>query len=379
MRLEAEDVNNTNYANSNAISRYNNKSNKNFNSINQNSAALKNTNAHNDLKTRRPLRDIKQFSSAENAQIKRNFQNSFGNNAKNISSNPSRDKNGHRTRNSSQPMSEQAKKQNTRTFDSSDAQKLIKLRRIRKIRNFTLIAATLLIISIIAVFTVYEFLFVIKDVEVNGLTKYDESEIMEIADTVEGKNLYSFNVAQVQDKLVFYFPYLRTVDINRVIPDTVVYNVSEETPMYYTQVYGEYFIMNSELKVLGSITEEDAKSQSLIYLKLPEVKKAVAGRAIVLSDSRNERYIRDVTADVCSSQFYENINIIDLRDKFNITMVYDEKYRLIFGSSENIDIKLQTAGQIFLDPLFQNGNKAIVDLNDITASSVIIDNQIDLS
>ena len=56
----------------------------------------------------------------------------------------------------------------------------------------------------------------------------------------------------------------------------------------------------------------------------------------------------------------------------------DGKYKLLFGDVNVIDTKLRLAIAVLEDELFQSDNKASVDLTDLSATSVIIDNQLDL-
>ena len=70
--------------------------------------------------------------------------------------------------------------------------------------------------------------------------------------------------------------------------------------------------------------------------------------------------------------------MVDLRSAYDISMSCDGKYKLIFGDASVMETKLRLAVAVLEDTLVESDNKASVDLTDLSATSVIIDNQLDL-
>ena len=57
-------------------------------------------------------------------------------------------------------------------------------------------------------------------------------------------------------------------------------------------------------------------------------------------------------------------------------MVAEEKYKLEFGSYDDFEIKVRLAAAVLEDPYFSGGNKAEINLEDTSKTSVRINNQL---
>ena len=67
-----------------------------------------------------------------------------------------------------------------------------------------------------------------------------------------------------------------------------------------------------------------------------------------------------------------------MTDDFKTVMVALGRYKLDFGSQDDLGVKLKLAEAILEDPIFNPENKAVIDLSDTAKTSVIIDNQLEL-
>lgn len=255
--------------------------------------------------------------------------------------------------------------------------------RQKKIRSkaFRAVSAALMlaVLTVTAFAVIYETLFGIESITVTGLTKYKESVVIEASGLSPGDKLWSFSASRTEAAITLACPYIKSVKVRRIIPNAVVLGVSEDSALYYADILGERFILNADCKVLALTSTDTMPSGGLIKLKLPEVRRAIAGRALVYKESWPEKYVSECLAAASSSGLFDRLNMIDLRNRSNLVMTSDSKYLLILGTVENADIKLLTAEKILEDELFSTDNKASIDLTNIKESSVIIDNQLDLS
>lgn len=250
------------------------------------------------------------------------------------------------------------------------------LRRSKFVRAVFLMCMMFILISVLTAF-IYEVFFKITEIKIVGLTKYSEKQIISASGTDIGKHLYSFNSREAAENITMYYPYIESVTITRSAPDKVIFTVVEETAYFYASIFGEYYLFSESMRVLGA-APSDFSGEGLIKLKLPLVNYAVAGSDIGFLEIKNEKYIKTAASETISSPMLGRINIIDLRDKYNMTMVADNKYRLIFGTVDSVLLKLKLAEKVFQDTIFTTGNKAIVDLTKLNETSVIIDNTISL-
>lgn len=255
-------------------------------------------------------------------------------------------------------------------------EKARRARRFRKLRD-----AVISFVLIIAVFGVmcvfvYRLLFVISNISAEGNETYSSENIVAASGVGEGDHLYSFRSSVVGSIIKHRCPQIVDVDVTRRAPSTITFNVTEEKCMYYADFYGEYRAVSESLRVLFSLSAEEAENSELIYLKLPAVQSAVAGERAEFATLKNDSYIYDVVSAVADSELSERVGMIDLRSKYDIKLACDGKYLLTLGEAESVDTKLRIARSVLDDDMFKNDDKARIDLSDLSKTSVVVDNQI---
>ena len=221
----------------------------------------------------------------------------------------------------------------------------------------------------------YKSVFVVKNVEITGDTSYSEEELVKASGLDEKPNLYSFSASDAALSVRFYCPRVSAVSFERKIPNKVEMTVSEEKAVYYTEICGDIYGISDTLRVLDKLSYE--QTAGLIKLRLQTVSRAVSGDSIRLYSDRAENFLKSVIGYLNSSALKQKLTVIDLRNDFNIVMIAEDKYKLVFGSQDDFEIKLRLATVTLEDDVFKSGSKALINLEDTTKTSVIIDNQLD--
>lgn len=220
----------------------------------------------------------------------------------------------------------------------------------------------------------YKSIFVVKNVEIVGNTSYSEEQLIKASGLDGQPGLYSFSAGEAADSVRFYCPRISTVEIERKIPNKVEMTVAEDRAVYYVEIGGELFGISDSLRVMDKISRE--QTAGLIKLRLQTVSKAVSGEYIKLYFERAETFLKSVIKYLESSALKQKLTVIDLRNDFNIVMIADDRYKLVFGSQDDFEIKLRLAAVTLEDEVFRSGSKALINLEDTTKTSVIIDNQL---
>ena len=244
-------------------------------------------------------------------------------------------------------------------------------RAARKFLSFIIISAAVVALTMIS----YKLFFVVSAVNVDGAVSYTPREIVEAAGLDEPKNLFSFSSRVAGDSIRFYCPRISKTDFDRTIPNKVNIEVEEESARYYAEIYGDYYGISDSLRVVEKLSEEECAG--LIKLKLQQVKYAVSGGKIALVSERAQNFLEELASRLDSSPLKEKLTQIDLRNDFNVVMVAQNKYKLLFGTQDEFDIKIRLAVAMLEDDIFKGGSKAIINLEDTTKTSVIIDNQLE--
>ena len=221
----------------------------------------------------------------------------------------------------------------------------------------------------------YKFLFVASAISVNGDTSYSVEEIAAASGLDKKPNLYSFSSSEAVSSLMFYCPRITKAAISRTIPNKVVISVVEEEPSYYAEIYGDIYAVSDSLRVMGKIKAED--TAGLIRLRLQAVKSAVAGEKLQLVSERAQSFLEHATSYVAETSLKSKLTQMDLRSDFNTVMIAEDKFKLVFGTQEDFEIKVRLAVATLEDDMFKTGTKALINLQDTTKTSVIIDNQLE--
>lgn len=223
--------------------------------------------------------------------------------------------------------------------------------------------------------TSYKLFFVVSAVSINGETSYTEEEIVKATGLDSKPNLYSFSSKDALRALSFFCPRITEAKIDRTMPDKVTITVTEEKPAYYAEIYGDLFAISESLKVMDKISP--AEAEGLIRLRLQDVASAVSGSPLTLVSERAQVFLEEALSYISNSPLKSKLTQIDLRNDFNTVMIAEDKFKLVFGTQEDFEIKVRLAAATLEDEMFKTGSRALVNLQDTSKTSVIIDNQLD--
>ena len=221
----------------------------------------------------------------------------------------------------------------------------------------------------------YKFLFVASAVTVSGDTSYTEEEIVAASGLDKKPNLYSFSASEAAKSLMFYCPRITKAEISRTMPNKVRISVVEEKPSYYAEIYGDIYAISDSLRVMGKIGADE--TSGLIRLRLQTVESAVSGEKLKLVSERAQSFLEHATSYISESPLKSKLTQMDLRSDFNTVMVAQDKYKLVFGTQDDFEIKVRLAVATLEDDMFKTGTRALINLQDTTKTSVIIDNQLE--
>lgn len=241
-----------------------------------------------------------------------------------------------------------------------------------KLLTFLVTASFVLLLTL---YVLYAYVFVVDFVEVSGNARYTSEQILSACGINVGDKLYDLPVDldELAERLMKKFPYIEAVDVGRVIPNRVVITVTEDTAEFAAEIYGEYVLLSEGLRVLEI---SDVKPEAdFIRLVLPEVKNAVEGECIEFKTDMFNVASTAATA-VCSEAMRSGTTVLDISDRFGIWIGYEDRYKLMIGDINDIELKLTIAFEMMKNEIFAGGNKGTIYLENTGSPSVIIDNSI---
>lgn len=224
----------------------------------------------------------------------------------------------------------------------------LKLRSKNKRREFGrkifYVAVGASLTALIAVVCVVVF-FGLKNVEIRGNNRYTEEQILEACGFSASDNLFGVNLSKIERDIIKKYPYISKVTFKRVLPSTLIISVTEDAPSYCAEIYGDYFLLSSDLRIISKhdIYEDiEVLDMSVIYLKLPQVERAVQGERIVFDKKSNYDHIIDFLTLLRNHEIYSRTDCIDASDRYHLVLYTNEsRNKIDIGTSENLDTKIK--------------------------------------
>ena len=220
----------------------------------------------------------------------------------------------------------------------------------RSTEELILVVGLVFFLVAVLVFLCGYLFFKAKDIRIEGNSLYDSASILREAGITPEDNLFSVNESVLQAKLTVTFPYIRKITVTRKLPTTIIIRVEEDSPLFYTEILGDYFLLSSSLRVLEraeSAEDFTTDMQGLLPVKIPQIKRAIVGNELVFPRDATYRYMTDLLSALGGTPFYGRIDTVDVSEKFNIRLyLNDAKICVSIGGTEDLEAKLTFLSKI---------------------------------
>lgn len=275
-------------------------------------------------------------------------------------------------------MKKAEKKQDTEydLYDDVDGgfRRLRQKNSARHIRQRIYYAVALLLLLSIFIIGVIAIFFRVSEIKVKGDMPYTEKEIVKASGIEKGSNIYLVDKDEVQNRIVYEYPYISAVDVERNLPGEIDLNVAAHTPDYYIEIGAEYFVVSRELRVLeriSTIEELENKYPEAINVKVDDVKKAVVGSNIEFVTRSYFDSAKNFLGILYDNEIKEGVTSVDFTDRFNIYVIYDHRLKANLGNGEESRLKLKFMYEIVKD---LGDARGTIDIKDVETGYVLLNN-----
>lgn len=230
-------------------------------------------------------------------------------------------------------------------------------KRRKKVRRNRIIFASfisLLIVLTTVLVLSLTVLFPIDTITVNGTSRYDNAQIIQVSGVVKGENLFLTSTQKAQENITVQLPYISKAVVTRKLPSTIVIDITGTTADFCYKTTGGYALTDSDSKVL-EIVNADALPQNIAVIKTNAAFVAEVGQIVAVNDSDNEEQkktdekelelLRMVLKSVKESGI-QDITEIDITSSSSIFLVYQDRFRLNLGTTNELTYKLKSAVEI---------------------------------
>ena len=211
----------------------------------------------------------------------------------------------------------------------------------RRRRRSTSAAVYIPIAALLVIFlTVYgssAFMKIIR-IEVDGTSRYSRAEIVAAAGIAPGENIILVDTVSVKQRIYRELPYISLVEVTRSMPDTIIIEVRESTPLAAVSIGKRTAVIDSAGKVLH-LTDE--AQTDLIEVRGVSALEAIAGSIMKVGpdDESKLRYMIQILTAVEDAGMSADITYLDITSISNISIDFLER-RVLLGSPEELEDKL---------------------------------------
>lgn len=217
----------------------------------------------------------------------------------------------------------------------------------------------------------------VKDIAVNGNTRYDEEAIVSISGIRVGQSIFSVNERKAEEAIRATFAYAEAVDVNVGFDRHVVITIreAEELGAVYlagdpaSKKDGRWMVVGRNGVGLMELPVESERPFRRVYLKgVDTVGEAIGGAVLSDYDQRDLLTICDAMAE----SGLTGVGVIDFSDRSNIRLNWKNQIEINLGNNSNLDYEIKVAVNSIPKVLSRHGETAtgLLNLSQYSDSSI---------
>lgn len=228
--------------------------------------------------------------------------------------------------------------------------------KLNKRGKFAIYAFILLVILFIYI-CISSSIFELKQIDVDGNSKITKSDIIKIGDIETGKNIFKYNLNDVEKKLLVN-PYIKYVKVSRKFPDKLVITIKENSEYAIIKEGASYIYIGENGLVLSE--QKDIKNKNIPLVSGIEIKnKKLNTKIKINSDKSNDIILAiDTLKNNNMSRKIESIKI----NKNKMYMKTDDNTNIVLKIDEDIEYNINRLKAILVDLKSNNKKGGNIDL-----------------
>lgn len=182
--------------------------------------------------------------------------------------------------------------------------------------------------------------FKVNTVEIRGNSVYDAEAVISASGIEKGDNLLAVSRAAVAARIEVALPYVEHVRISRVLPDTVVIEITESQSVFTVQSdTGEYWLMNFGGKLLEQVSAEAAQTHPAITgftVTAPE-----AGAKAMPSSEESFASAMTLLSAIQGTGLADKLGRVDVSKNYDVVAWYLDRFEIQFGTTQEMEYKIK--------------------------------------
>ena len=180
--------------------------------------------------------------------------------------------------------------------------------------------------------------FRVNTMLVEGNSRYTAEEVIAASGVQQGDNLFALNKSHMISQILTRLPYVDDLSIQRKLPDTLVFYVTESVPVAWVESGGTCWLLDHRCKILeagdSSLTENLPQVMGLTPLD-----PSVGGRLTVAPEEQNKLdQLREFFTAIGEMQMTGSLTgFVDLSSENEIRFGYGADLTVIFPLNGDFD------------------------------------------
>lgn len=201
--------------------------------------------------------------------------------------------------------------------------------------------------------------FDIRSVTVEGTDKVGAELTEPITESVKGQNLFTVGIKSFKASFEA-IPYVKQAQVRRrIYPPSLVVTVTECVPVAYTATAGGFIVLDDDCKVLEIAIQPPTDIPQITGVS---IKNPVAGQKIDVDEKNKSDII--VLCMKNLGPLSSKIKNIDVTDTENISFDYENRLRVLCGSSIDFSDKIQLFSEVINSNRLEYNARGTIDLSD---------------
>lgn len=240
----------------------------------------------------------------------------------------------------------------------------------RRRRNLSLYYLMLFVIGV-GIFLILSrtILFNIDEYVVTGNNIYSPEQILNAGGLRDGRNMYGINLENTAERIKNNLIYVEDVTLRRKLPNRFIVEVTEAKAYACCEYEGSrYAIITKSGRYLE--TEQLGARAGLILITGMDLTDVALGEDFESKDDAKKTIILELLSSIdetCPGK----ITSIDITDRTNIAMIYDNRISVDFGSSLDYEYKLRYISTLIEDKLEPEAEGTVIYHSSAAGASFI--------
>lgn len=228
--------------------------------------------------------------------------------------------------------------------------------KLNKRGKFAIYAFILLVILFIYI-CISSSIFELKQIDVDGNSKITKSDIIKIGDIETGKNIFKYNLNDVEKNLLVN-PYIKYVKVSRKFPDKLVITIKENSEYAIIKEGASYIYIGENGLVLSE--QKVIKNKNIPLVSGIEIKNKKLNTKIKINSEKSNDIILaiDTLKNNNMSRKIESIKI----NKNKMYMKTDDNTNIVLKIDEDIEYNINRLKAILVDLKSNNKKGGNIDL-----------------